>query len=938
MLCEECRNNEANFTVSVVTGEETTIRHLCADCMSRMNADLMKGNVRSLLNTVLSAITAGQAKAERKEFSMPIFGRFTQRTQQILHMAQRLAAELQQPYVGTEHLLLALLKSGAGVPKAVSDRVEFEGVAQEIREHLKDIQNPEENAGNGGRIELSPRAKKTLETSVLESHRLGQNYVTVEHIWLALLSDDDGVAGGLLRRAGVDLSAAREQVLKSMRENAGNEEPVRQQPGIPPAFAGRGRGGRQEKSELDRYSRDLTAMAEKNELDPVIGREKEIQRIIQILIRRTKNNPVLIGEPGVGKSAVAEGLAQRIVQGNVPEMLLGKRVLSLDMGSMVAGTKYRGEFEERMKTVMDELRRSGNVLLFIDEIHTLIGAGGSEGSLDAANILKPALSRGEIQCIGATTLDEYRKHIEKDAALERRFQQVMVGEPTAEEALSILYGLRDRYEAHHKVKITDEALAAAVRLSERYIADRYLPDKAIDLMDEAASRVRIQACTAPLDVREQEKRLEALNIEKKEAVSHQDFEKAAALRDQELSLHREIEEKRAEWNHSQTTARDVVTEEDIAQVVSQWTGIPVSKMTEQEALRLVNLEERLHQRLVGQEEAVSAVARAIRRARAGLKDPKRPIGSFIFLGPTGVGKTELCRALGEAMFGDEDAVIRLDMSEYMEKHTVSRLVGSPPGYVGYEEGGQLTEAVRRKPYSVVLLDEVEKAHPDVFNMLLQILEDGRLTDNTGRVVSFKNTIIVMTSNAGAHTLGSGRALGFGAGPSGTGLRAYEEMKDSVMKAVKDVFRPEFINRVDELIVFHALTEEEIRRITELMLRQVADRLKEQEIILTWTPEVTARLAADGYDPRYGARPLRRLIQRTVEDTLSEELLKGHMHLGQEAALTVENGKITLQTAPQPQSEPEEDVTAPDPAVDISPKAAAGESKPRQPEKEEESGG
>ena len=654
-------------------------------------------------------------------------------------------------------------------------------------------------------------------------------------------------------------------------------------------------GPQDEKSLLDKFCRDLTAAAEKNELDPVIGREKEIQRIIQILIRRTKNNPVLIGEPGVGKSAVAEGLAQRIVQGNVPELLRGKRVLSLDLGSLVAGTKYRGEFEERLKNMMDELHKAGNVLLFIDEIHTIIGAGGSEGSLDAANILKPALSRGEIQCIGATTLDEYRKHIEKDAALERRFQPVNVGEPTTEETLSILYGLRDRYEAHHKVRITDEALAAAVKLSERYIPDRFLPDKAIELMDEAASRVRIQACTAPPDVREQEKRLEAVQIEKKEAISHQDFEKAAALRDQERNLNREIEEKRAEWTRSQTNARDVVTEEDIAQVVSQWTGIPVSRMTEQEAQRLIRLEETLHRRLVGQEEAVSAVARAIRRARAGLKDPKRPIGSFIFLGPTGVGKTELCRALGEAMFGDEDAVIRLDMSEFMEKHTVSRMMGSPPGYVGYEEGGELTEAVRRKPYSVVLLDEIEKAHPDVFNVLLQILEDGRLTDNTGRTVSFKNTIVVMTSNAGAQLTG-GRSMGFGSAQRDE-ARDYEAMKESVMKSVKELFRPEFINRVDELIVFHALTEDEICRITEMMLKQVAGRLEEQEIRLLWDESVTKKLAEDGYDPKFGARPLRRLIQRTVEDTLSEELLQGRISLGQEVRLTVKDGEIALENAP-----------------------------------------
>ena len=548
MLCEECHVNEASFTVSVVTGEETTVRHLCADCMSKMNSDLMKGSVKSLLNTVLNAIQATAGTEKRKEFSMPIFGRFTQKAQQTLLLAQKIAAELQQPYVGTEHLLLALMKNGSSVPKAVSARMSYESLTEELKKEIAALNDPDTKP-TGGRIEMSPRAKKTLENSVLESHKLGQNYVTVEHFWLALLGNDDGVAGGLLRRAGVDLSAAREEILRQMRENAGNEENHRPMPGMPPFAAVRNRpaGGNNEKSLLDKFSRDLTAAAEKNELDPVIGREKEIQRIIQILIRRTKNNPVLIGEPGVGKSAVAEGLAQRIVQGNVPELLLGKRVMSLDIGSMVAGTKYRGEFEERLKNVMDELHKAGNVLLFIDEIHTIIGAGATEGSLDAANILKPALSRGEIQCIGATTLDEYRKHIEKDAALERRFQPVVVGEPTAEETLSILYGLRDRYEAHHKVRITDEALAAAVKLSDRYIPDRYLPDKAIDLMDEAASRVRIAACTAPPDVREQEKRLEAVVIEKKEAISHQDFEKAAALRDQERNLNREIEEKRAEW-------------------------------------------------------------------------------------------------------------------------------------------------------------------------------------------------------------------------------------------------------------------------------------------------------------------------------------------------------------------------------------------------------
>ena len=903
MLCEECHQNEANFTISVMSGEENKTRHLCADCMSRMNADLMKGNLRSFLHTVLGALQKGTSKEERKEFSMPIFGRFTQKAQQTLQLAQRIASELQMSYVGTEHILLALLKTGASVPQAVSSRMSFDSALEEIRERL----SQEDMTAQGSRVELSPRAKKLLETSVLESHKLGQSYVTVEHFWLAILGSDDGVAGALLRKAGVDLSAAREELLQQMRENASSGEGEGQNPGFFP-FAAQIRAGNAgenrtgQKSALDQYCRDLTAAAGKNELDPVIGRDGEIQRIIQILIRRTKNNPVLIGEPGVGKSAVVEGLAQRIVQGNVPDMLNGKRVLSLDMGSLIAGTKYRGEFEERLKNLMDELKKAGNVLLFMDELHTIIGAGSSEGSLDAANILKPALSRGEIQCIGATTLDEYRKHIEKDTALEWRFQPVTVGEPTAEEALSILYGLRDRYEAHHRVRITDEALAAAVKLSDRYIPDRFLPDKAVDLMDEAASRVRIQACTTPPDVREQEKKLEAVQIEKKEAIAHQDFEKAAALRDQEQNLTQEIQKKRNAWNKTQTTARDVVTEEDIAQVVSLWTGIPVQKMTEKEAHRLMKLEKTLHQRLVGQEEAISAVSRAIRRARAGLKDPKRPIGSFIFLGPTGVGKTELCRALGEAMFGDEDAVIRLDMSEYMEKHTVSRLVGSPPGYVGYEEGGQLTEAVRRKPYSVVLLDEVEKAHPDVFNILLQILEDGRLTDNTGRVVSFQNTIVVMTSNAGAHTISTSRSMGFGAeGPRS--LKDYDAMKDAVMKEVKDLFRPEFINRVDELIVFHALSEEDILQITEMMLKQVAERLKDRDIKLTWDKPVREKLARDGYDPKYGARPLRRLIQRTVEDTLSEALLEGRVTLGEPVRLGIRGGEIVIREQKKTQQGP-----------------------------------
>ena len=808
---------------------------------------------------------------------MAYFAKFTERGQRALLTAQREAAQLGRTYVGTEHLLLGVL-SDPGAASVVLKGITLDAARQEIIQILGrgDDDSPVRT------MVYTPRTKKVLEQSVREARELKQNYVGTEHILLALMREREGVAAHVMIKMGMDLGKAREELLRAL---SGGEE-----------NASSASAQEQETPALDQFSRDLTKAAQAGELDPVIGRAREIERIVQILSRRTKNNPVLIGEPGVGKSAIVEGLAQLIVEGSIPEILRGKRVVSLDLAGMLAGAKYRGEFEERLKNAMAEIRKSGNVILFIDELHTIVGAGASEGAIDAANILKPLLARGEMQCIGATTLKEYHKYIEKDSALERRFQPVNVGEPTREESVEILRGLRDRYEAHHRVHITDEAILAAVNLSDRYISDRFLPDKAIDLIDEAASRVRIKAFTAPPDMKEQETRLEALSKETEEAVAHEDFEKAANLRDQKKQLQNEMAERRKEWEQKRNSKVETVGEEEVAEIVSSWTGIPVKRMTESEAERLMHLEDILHRRVIGQEEAVKAVSKAVRRARAGLKDPNRPIGSFIFLGPTGVGKTELCKALGEALFGDEDSLIRIDMSEYMEKHSVSRMIGSPPGYVGYEEGGQLTEKVRRKPYAVILFDEVEKAHPDVFNVLLQILEDGRLTDGQGRVVDFKNTVVVMTSNAGAHTIKKQRSMGFGS--SAGDEKSYEAMRENIMDEVKRIFRPEFLNRVDEIIVFHALEQEEIDRIAALMLSGVQKRLRERDIDLEVDDSALKLLSAAGYDLQYGARPLRRAIQRMVEDALSEEILEGKVKLGDRVSMSAQDGKLVFTPLPR----------------------------------------
>ena len=787
---------------------------------------------------------------------------FTERARRVIQLAHREALRLGHDVIGTEHILLGLLAEGDGVAAHVLMSLGID--LDEVRKRVEQLVGKGQPKDKPIDLPLSPRAKRVLDLAMREARNMGVNYVGTEHILLGLLAEGEGIAAQVLMSMGLDTQKVYQEVIRYL--SGGEVDQMSQSPGLSK------KKSHTKTPTLDQLGIDLVEMARRGELDPVIGRENEIQRVIQILSRRTKNNPCLIGDPGVGKTAIVEGLAQKIALGEVPESLKNKRIVQLNIGNLVAGTKYRGEFEERMRKLIKEVRDSKDVIVFIDEIHTLVGAGGAEGAVDAANILKPSLAKGEFQVIGATTLDEYRKYIEKDAALERRFQPVFVGEPTIEDTIEILKGLRDKYEAHHRVKYTDAALETAARLSARYISDRFLPDKAIDLIDEAGARVRLSAMNPPDFIKELEKKLETVRKEKEAAVASQEFEKAAALRDQERKLSEELEEKRKAWQAKNSQEEPIVDEEDIALIVSEWTGIPVMQLTEEESRRLLRMEDELHKRIIDQEEAVSVVAKAIRRARSGLKDPKRPIGSFLFLGPTGVGKTELSRALAEFLFGDENSMIRLDMSEFMERHEVSKLIGAPPGYVGYEEGGKLTEAVRRRPYAVVLFDEIEKAHPDVFNILLQILEDGRLTDGQGRVVDFKNTVIIMTSNLGAQDLMKGPSIGFSV-TSESGID-FEDAKKNILEAVRRTFRPEFINRIDEIVVFKPLGEKELLQIVDLMIKDVAKRLAEKGLLIEVTDAAKTFLLKKGYEPKFGARPLRRTIQRYIEDRLADILLEG----------------------------------------------------------------
>lgn len=810
-----------------------------------------------------------------------MFERFTERARKVVVLAQEEARHFNHNYIGTEHLLLGLLREDEGV--AARALVALNVTLDEVREQVESIVGYGEE-GAGGQAPFTPRSKKVLELALREALQLGHNYIGTEHILLGLVRESEGVAARVLSNLDVDPDKVRREVIR-MLGGGGRGQRARE------TAAGRGTETKRPKTrQLDQYGRNLTAMAEEGKLDPVIGRAQEIERIMQILVRRTKNNPVIIGEPGVGKTAIVEGLAQEISDDRVPDILAGKEVYTLDLGALVAGSKYRGEFEERLKKIMKEIIDHGDIILFIDEIHNLVGAGAAEGAIDAASILKPALARGELQVVGATTTDEYRKYVEKDKALERRFQTINVGEPSVEETELILKGLRDRYEAHHKIRITDEALKAASTLGDRYIADRFLPDKAIDLMDEAASKLRIKTMSSPPYYKELEEELHQIRTEKEAAIEGQEFEKAARLRDTERRLALQRRELEHEWRQG-GGHRPSIGENEIAEIVSMWTGIPVKKLTEEESARLLKMEEALHERVIGQDEAIKAVSRSIRRTMAGLKDPNRPNGSFVFLGPTGVGKTELARTLAEYLFGDQEAMIRLDMSEYMERHTVSRLVGSPPGYVGYDEGGQLTELVRRRPYSVVLFDEIEKAHPDVFNILLQILEDGQLTDAQGRAVDFKNVVLIMTSNVGAQTINKTKSLGFGSDEDGL---SYKEMKARVTSELRKIFRPELLNRIDEIIVFHKLERKHVREIIEIQVKRLRKQLTEREVTIEFTREALDKLAEAGYDPAYGARPLKRVLQRMIEDPMSEKILRGEIPTG--SKVIVEPNDIPFEDA------------------------------------------
>jgi len=808
---------------------------------------------------------------------MAMFNRFTERARKVILLAKEEAKRFNHDYIGTEHILLGLVREGEGVAAAVL--ASFGLTSDKIRIEVEKLVQPGPSTVISGDLPFTPKAKKVMELATEEARALGHNYIGTEHLLLGLIREGEGVASQVLMNLGLELERVREEVMNLLGS------------AIPGYEMGQ-KVSHAKTPALDAFGRDLTKLAKDNKLDPVIGRKNEIERVIQILSRRTKNNPVLLGEAGVGKTAIVEGLAQKIVTGDIPEILKDQRIIILDLALMVAGTKYRGQFEERIKAVMDEIKRSEDIIIFIDELHTLIGAGGAEGAIDASNILKPALSRGEIQCIGATTLDEFRKHIEKDAALERRFQTIMVEPPTVDETIEILKGLRDRYEAHHRVKFTDAAIEAAAKLSDRYITGRYLPDKAIDLIDEAGARARLSTMTAPPDVKDVEEKMETVKKEKEQSVKGQDFEKAAKFRDEERKLKEDLVGIKKEWKESRSKIEPKVTDDDIAHIVSKWTGIPIVKLEEKEQSKFLKMEEGLHKRVIGQDESISVIAHAVRRSRAGIKDPRRPIGSFIFLGPTGVGKTLVARALAEYMFGDEDAIIQIDMSEYMEKFNVSRLVGAPPGYVGYDEGGQLTEKVRRRPYSVVLLDEIEKAHPDVFNILLQMLEEGRLTDSFGRKVDFKNTIIIMTSNIGAETLKKQGSIGF---KSQEEEVTYQSMRSRLLEEVKKVFKPEFLNRVDDTIVFRPLTKEDLEKIIELEIKDVESRLKDQKIIIDLTKEAKDFLVERGFDKVFGARPLKRTIQRFLEDPLAEEIIKGSYKNGAKVRVTAKADSLDFVT-------------------------------------------